>query len=123
MTPPGRWRDSGSGFSLVIVEKAAPRVLIADDHPPTRAGVRMALEHGGIEVCAEVGSAQHAVEAAVRERPDACLLDIEMPGSGIWAAAEIAAVLPDVPVLMLTVSRDTDDLFDALRAGALGYLL
>jgi DNA-binding NarL/FixJ family response regulator len=99
------------------------RVLIADDHPPTRAGVRMALEHGAIEVCAEVGNAADAVAAAEREVPDACLLDIEMPGSGIWAAAEITTFLPDVPVLMLTVSRNTDDLFDALRAGAVGYLL
>lgn len=99
------------------------RVLIADDHVPTRAGVRMALERGGLDVVAEVANAQDAVRAALRERPDVCLLDIEMPGGGIRAAAEISAALEDAHILMLTVSRDEDQLFDALRAGAAGYLL
>jgi DNA-binding NarL/FixJ family response regulator len=99
------------------------RVLIADDHPPTRAGVRMALEQGGCEVCAEAANADDAIEAALRERPDVCLIDIEMPGNGIRAVREITARVPDTRVVMLTVSRSSDDLFDALRAGAAGYLL
>ena len=99
------------------------RVLIADDHAPTRAGVRMALERDGCVVCAEVANADDAVQAALRERPDVCLLDIEMPGHGIRAVAQINARLPEIPVIMLTVSRSSDDLFDALRAGAAGYLL
>ena len=101
----------------------AIRVLIADDHPPTRAGVRMALEAGGFEVCAESGDAQSAVEAALRERPEVCLLDIHMPGDGIHAAEAISHELPDAAVVMLTVSRADADLFDALCAGASGYLL
>lgn len=100
-----------------------PTVLVADDHPPTRAGVRLALVEGGFSVCAEVGDASSAVEAAVRERPDICLLDINMPGGGIAAAAEISERLPQAVIVMLTVSRDDADLFDALRAGASGYLL
>lgn len=99
------------------------RVLLADDHPPTRAGVRAAIEGHGFEVVAEVGDAAAAIEVASRERPDVCLLDIHMPGSGIRAAAEITQRLPDVTVVMLTISRNDDDLFDALRAGAAGYLL
>jgi DNA-binding NarL/FixJ family response regulator len=99
------------------------RVLIADDHPPTRAGVRMALEAGGFEVCAEAGDAAGAIEAATRELPDVCLLDIHMPGDGIHAAEAISHELPDTAVVMLTVSREDTDLFDALRAGASGYLL
>jgi RNA polymerase sigma factor (sigma-70 family) len=99
------------------------RVLLADDHPPTRAGVRGALEGQGFSVVAEVGTAGAAVETALRERPDVCLLDINMPGNGIAAAAGIAAELPDTAIVMLTVSRDDSDLFDALRAGASGYLL
>jgi DNA-binding NarL/FixJ family response regulator len=99
------------------------RVLIADDHPPTRAGVRVALEAGGFEVCAEAGDAAGALEAALRERPDICLLDIHMPGHGIHAAEAISHELPDAAVVMLTVSREDSDLFDALRAGASGYLL
>jgi DNA-binding NarL/FixJ family response regulator len=63
------------------------------------------------------------VEAAERERPDICLLDIQMPGSGIHAAEEIAMKVPDAAVVMLTVSRSDRDLFDALRVGASGYLL
>jgi DNA-binding NarL/FixJ family response regulator len=98
-------------------------VLIADDHPPTRAGVRMALEAGGFEVCAEAGDALGAIEAALRESPDVCLLDIHMPGDGIHAAEAISHELPDTAVVMLTVSREDTDLFDALRAGASGYLL
>jgi DNA-binding NarL/FixJ family response regulator len=99
------------------------RVLIADDHPPTRAGVRAALERDGFVVCAEEADAAAAIETARRERPDVCLLDIHMPGEGIRAADVISKELPETAVVMLTVSRSDADLFDALRAGASGYLL
>jgi DNA-binding NarL/FixJ family response regulator len=101
----------------------APRVLIADDHAPTRTGTRLVLEDAGFEIAAEVGNADAAVAAALRERPDACLLDVTMPGGGISAAARISRELPETVVVMLTVSTSEDDLFDALRAGAAGYLL
>lgn len=99
------------------------RVLLADDHAPTRAGVRQVLEGDEFVVCAEVASGPAAIEAALTERPDVCLLDIRMPGGGIAAASEIARSRPDTAIVMLTVSRDDADLFDALRAGACGYLL
>lgn len=99
------------------------RVLIADDHPPTRAGVRASLEAAGFEVCCEEGDAESAVVRALEEKPDLCLLDIHMPGGGISAAEKISSQLPDTAVVMLTVSRDDGDLFDSLRAGAAGYLL
>jgi DNA-binding NarL/FixJ family response regulator len=100
------------------------RVLIADDHPPTRAGVRLSLEDSGrFEVVGEASSAPAAVETAQLLKPDIALLDIKMPGDGIVAAREIAAACPDTVVVMLTVSRDDSDLFAALRAGAKGYLL
>jgi DNA-binding NarL/FixJ family response regulator len=99
-------------------------VLLADDHARTRAMVRRALERtGDFHVCAEAADAARAVEGAKRESPRVCLLDINMPGSGIAAAAQINAALPDTSIVMLTVSRQDDDLFDALRAGASGYLL
>ena len=88
-----------------------------------RVGVRAALETGGFSVCAEAGDAAEAVEAALRERPDICLLDIHMPGSGIQAAAEITSRMPEATVVMLTFSGAESDLFDAFRAGASGYLL
>ncbi len=101
----------------------ALRVVIADDHPHLRAGIRAALEADGCAVLAEVGDAPKAVTAALEHRPDVCLLDIHMPGSGLEAARQIAQ-LPAAPaVVMLTASRDDDDLFAALRAGASGYLL
>ncbi len=100
------------------------RVLIADDHAPTRDDVRRALEGDErFDVCVSAADAAEAVQAAVRERPDVCLLDIRMPGSGLAAAWEIAARLPQAKIVMLTVSDEDADLFAGLRAGADGYLL
>jgi DNA-binding NarL/FixJ family response regulator len=72
---------------------------------------------------AEAADGPAAVEAALSERPAIALLDVNMPGSGIKAAEKISEALPETVVVMLTVSRDDDDLFAALRAGASGYLL
>ena len=100
------------------------RVLIADDHAPTREDVRMALEHDDrFAVVAEAPDAFGAIDAAVREQPDLVLLDIHMPGGGVRATWEISARLPTAKVVMLTVSREDRDLFAALQAGASGYLL
>jgi DNA-binding NarL/FixJ family response regulator len=99
-------------------------VLLADDHVRTRAMVREAIEQDpDFTVCAEAADADSAVALAVREHPDVCLLDINMPGNGISAARQITRRLPDTAVVMLTVSLQDEDLFDALRAGASGYLL
>jgi DNA-binding NarL/FixJ family response regulator len=99
------------------------RVLVADDHAPTRAGVRASLDARGFDVVGEASNARSSIELAVSLKPDVCLLDIHMPGSGIAAAEEISRALPDCAVVMLTYSRDDHDLFDSLRAGARGYLL
>jgi DNA-binding NarL/FixJ family response regulator len=101
----------------------APRVLLADDHPALARAVRETLEQNGFDVCAEAGTGPDAVAAALQERPDLCLLDVDMPGGGISAAKEILASLPETAVVMLTVSSDPDDVVAALRAGAVGYLL
>jgi DNA-binding NarL/FixJ family response regulator len=99
------------------------RVLIADDHQPLRRGVRTVLERGGFRVVAECDDGPAAVAAADRLRPEICLLDVQMPGGGVEAAAEIHRLLPAIGIVMLTVSADSDTLFAALRAGARGYLL
>ncbi|MBT2522081.1 response regulator transcription factor [Arthrobacter sp. ISL-28] len=99
------------------------RVVMADDHARIRAKVRLALEAGGWEVCAEGATAGEAIEVAMEHRPDVVLLDINMPGNGISAAQEISRRLPESAVVMLTQSADDEDLFDSLRAGASGYLL
>jgi DNA-binding NarL/FixJ family response regulator len=100
------------------------RVLIADDHEPTREDIRAALESApDITVCAEAADAPQAIAAATAERPDVCVLDLNMPGSGAAAAWEITARLPTTRVLILTVFDDDAHVFPALRAGAIGYLL
>jgi DNA-binding NarL/FixJ family response regulator len=100
------------------------RVLVADDHPPTRQDVREALEADPrFEVCAEAFDAPGAIDAALRLVPDLCLLDIEMPGGGIGAVWEIGARVPTATIVMLTVADDDAHLFAALQAGAAGYLL
>ena len=102
---------------------SAETVVLADDHPPVRAGVRVALERDGFVICAEAADGPGAVEAALRHHPDIVLMDINMPGNGIEATREIARRLPGTAIVMLTVSRADADLFDALCAGASGYLL
>jgi DNA-binding NarL/FixJ family response regulator len=111
-----------SFFAHVAVRVQPLRVLIADDHAPTRDDVRRALTDGGLEVCAEAPDAAHAVQLALETKPDICLLDIRMPGGGVAAAWEIAARLPTTKIVMLTVFDDDASLFAALRAGAVGYL-
>jgi DNA-binding NarL/FixJ family response regulator len=110
-------------FRAHVAVRVQPlRVLIADDHAPTRDDVRRALTDGGMEVCAEAPDAAHAVQLALETKPDICLLDIRMPGGGVAAAWEIAARLPTAKIVMLTVFDDDASLFAALRAGAVGYL-
>ena len=97
------------------------RVLVADDHPLTRLGIRLALDDR-FEVCAEAENAEAAVAAAQRERPHICLIDVMMPGGGILAAARIVEALPAVAVVMISAADDDETLLAALRAGAVGYL-
>ncbi len=99
-----------------------PTVVLADDHPAIRLGVRMALLAGGLRVLAEAADGDGAVKAVLRETPDVCLLDICMPGGGIQAAAAIATLVPATAIVMLTASDSTEHLLASLRAGAVGYL-
>jgi two-component system nitrate/nitrite response regulator NarL len=102
---------------------APPRILVADGSPPTRTGVRVALEAAGCAVCAEAADASEAVEAAAREQPDVCLVDTELPGDGIAAAAAILDHAAKTSVVMFARSSSEADLFAALEAGASGYLM
>jgi DNA-binding NarL/FixJ family response regulator len=97
-------------------------VLVADDHFPTRERLRERLVTAGYEVIT-AADADAAVEIAEQARPDLCLIDVNMPGSGISAVARIHSAAPATVLVMLTVSRDEQDLFDALQAGASGYVL
>jgi DNA-binding NarL/FixJ family response regulator len=101
------------------------RILIADDHPLFRQGLRTVFEAtDDLVVAAEASDGAEAVRFALAEQVDVALLDINMPGTdGIEAARQLHRRAPDVRVLMLTMFRDDASLFTALRAGARGYVL
>ena len=99
------------------------RAVIADDDARLRGAVSRGLEAGGCHVVGAARNADQAIALTIEHRPDVALLDIHMPGNGIRAADEIRRAAPDTAVVMLTQSRDDDDLFDSLRADAVGYLL
>ncbi|WP_246126802.1 response regulator [Embleya hyalina] len=100
------------------------RIVIVDDHPLFRAGLRAALESAGdILVVAEVETAAAVAPAVAEHRPDLVVMDLNLPdGSGIEATRALVADTP-VPVLVLTMSDDDGSLLAAIRAGAGGYLV
>ena len=101
------------------------RVLIADDHERFRRGLRMVLEaEDSIEVVAEAADGAEAVSKVEELAPDVVLMDVRMPNqNGIDATRTIREIFPSTRIIMLTVSDEEDDLFDAVKAGANGYLL
>jgi DNA-binding NarL/FixJ family response regulator len=101
------------------------RVLLADDHPVVRHGLRALLGTlEGIEVVAEAGNGDEAVREAVLHRPDVVLMDIRMPGlDGVEATRQIRRDCPDTGVLVLTMYDDDATVVTAIQAGARGYLL
>jgi DNA-binding NarL/FixJ family response regulator len=95
-------------------------VLIAAERQPTRVGLRLALEPEAR--CTEVADAQSAVDAAVRDRPDVCLLGLNPSGNGLKVVTEIAARVPSAAIILLTSKLDEEEFMAAVRAGASGYL-
>lgn len=100
------------------------RVAVVDDHPLFREGVIRSLgESPGLEIVAEGASGQDAVTIAENDAPDVMLMDISMPGNGLQAIQAVLAAQPDAKIVMLTVSEAGDDLANAVRMGAKGYVL
>jgi DNA-binding NarL/FixJ family response regulator len=99
------------------------RLVVADDHEASRAGLRLALGSRGFTVAGEATDADSAIRAVLEVRPDQCLIAMHLPGGGIRAAEEIHARAPDVAIVMLDAVADESALFAALDAGAAGYLL
>jgi two-component system nitrate/nitrite response regulator NarL len=101
------------------------RVLLVDDHTLFRSGIKSLLQRNDdFEVIGEAGDGLEGIKRVRSLKPDVALLDLHMPGvSGLEAVKVIAEEMPEVRILMLTVSEDAQDLMDALRAGASGYLL
>src|ERR687891_2080567 len=101
------------------------RVLIVDDHALFRRGLEMVLQdEEDLMLVGEASDGEEAVEKAQEVMPDVVLMDVRMPKrSGIEAAGEIKELLPHAKILMLTISDEEADLYDAIKAGASGYLL
>lgn len=100
------------------------RVVVVDDHPVFRQGLRTLLEELGVVVVAEAAEGVAAVRAVLDERPDVVLMDLQMPGvGGIEATRRITEQAPEAKVLVLTMVADDQAVYAAMQAGALGYLL
>lgn len=101
------------------------RIILVDDHEIVRLGLRTLLaRYPQFEIIAEAGDAQEALEQVNRHKPDVVVMDIRLPGrSGVEATQEITTLHPGVKVIMLTSYADEDVLFDAIAAGASGYVL
>ncbi|MDH5632961.1 MAG: response regulator [Gammaproteobacteria bacterium] len=100
------------------------RVLLIDDHSLVRKGLEVMLQSRGVEIAASVDSGHEGIEKARQLNPDIILLDVQMPEmNGLETLARLRKEGIDIPVLMLTMSRDESDLQGALRNGAQGYLL
>lgn len=99
-------------------------VLLAEDHTLVRSGVRALLEGAGMTILGEAGDGLEAVKMTARLRPDVAVLDVAMPKlNGIEAARRIRTEHPDTRVVMLSMHQDRRYIFEALKAGAGGYLL
>ncbi len=100
------------------------RLLLVVDHALFREGLKELLQRRGVEITAAVADWQEGIESAVSNRPDAMLLDLQLPGmSEVEVLRELRKNRPNLPVALLTFSLRQDDLIKALRAGATGYLL
>lgn len=99
------------------------RILVVDDHPLVREGIRQALSVTGLEVIADVGSAEEAMPLVAAHAPDVVVMDVSLPGlTGIEAAELIHRDHPGVRVLMLSVHDHPEYALESVRAGASGYL-
>ena len=100
------------------------RVLLADDHALFRAGIASLLRAWGMEIVGQAGDGLEAIELTRRLEPELVLMDITMsPCNGLEATRAIKADLPDVKIVIVTVSEDEQHLFEAIKSGAEGYIL
>jgi len=113
----------GGGQAAAAAERI--RVLLVDDHALFRRGLLLVLEsEDGIEVVGEAEDGEEAIRKAEELAPDVVLMDVRMPRvSGIEATRRLAESLPTTRIIVLTVSDEEDDLYEAIKAGATGYLL
>ncbi len=123
--PEGR-KDRQIEAKWVDFAPAAPdelRVMVADDQVAVREGIKRAIEPHGLHVVAEASHADDAVRLSVAHQPDVCIIAVDLPGSGVEVTRLIKQSLPDTKIVMMTGTACDEDLLEALRAGADGYLL
>ena len=100
------------------------RILIADDHSLFRDGLSSLLAAQGHEIVAEARNGKEAIQLAHEQKPDMVLMDVSMPElDGISATRQLVSEIPGIKIVILTASADDATLFDAIKAGASGYLL
>jgi two-component system, NarL family, nitrate/nitrite response regulator NarL len=102
--------------------RSVPRVLVAGHDSATIHGIRLALQEEGIVLCGQVASAGELADAVTRLEPDLCLVDVDLPGGGIVAAAEMRAWRSGVAVVMLASNLNEEEFLKSIAIGAIGYL-
>ncbi|MFZ1995615.1 MAG: response regulator transcription factor [Solirubrobacteraceae bacterium] len=122
----GGLKEPKIGANWIDAVASAPdelRIMVADDQVGVRAGIKRAIEPHGLHVVAEASHADDAVRLSAEHRPDVCIIAIDLPGSGVEVTRLIKRSLPDTKIVMMTRTARDEDLLEALRAGADGYLL
>jgi len=113
---------SPAADDVTVDSQPGPRVLVAGHDSATINGIRIALEEEGIVLCGQVASAAELIEAVGRLEPDVCLVEVDIPGGGLVAAAEMRAWRSNVAVIMLAPDLNEEDFLKAMAVGAIGYL-
>jgi DNA-binding NarL/FixJ family response regulator len=105
------------------VSRERPRVMLIDDQPALRIAVRKVLETDGFVVCAEAGNVEEGLRAVSKERPDVCLIGLRLSGETLRMIAQITDDRNGAVAIVLTASQSPENMIEAIRAGADGYLL
>lgn len=120
---PARPQDEAKRDGTVASAADEVRVMVADDQAGVRAGIKNAIEPHGLRVVAEASNAAEAVRVSLAQRPDVCIVAVDLPEGGVEVARLIKRALPDTRIVMMAGTARDEDLLEALRAGADGYLL
>ena len=106
-----------------MIDQISPQILIVDDHPSVRAGVRRAIEGAGMRCCGEAASRDEAVAQIALHNPDGLVLDLNLPdGSGLDVISWIRELSQTMAILMLTISDEDSHLLAAMKSGASAYV-
>jgi DNA-binding NarL/FixJ family response regulator len=115
--------EETSWIEAVVPPAVELRVVVADDQVGVRAGIKRAIEPHGMTVVAEASHADEAARLTIAHQPDVCIIAVDLPGSGVEVTRLIKQSLPDTKIVMMSRTARDEDLLEALRAGADGYLL